>query len=67
MRDKMIPNYRPYLNTHVNIIAVLLWNSNSLLQFPLTVIQGAHVASFEPTRDTVEVKGMLRAIRGTKE
>lgn len=67
MRDKMVPNHRPYLDTHVNIIAGFLRNSNSLLQFPLTIIQRAHVASFEPTRDAVEVKGMLRAIKGTKE
>ena len=30
-----------------------------LLEFPLTVVQRAHLTSLQPTRDTVEMEGML--------
>jgi len=30
-----------------------------LLELPLSVIQRAHISSFEPSRDTVEVEGMI--------
>lgn len=57
-------NHRPYLKSKLFMMNMTNRSgaANILLQFPLAIIQRTDITRLEPSRDTMEMEGMLTVV-----
>lgn len=57
MKNKKCPSPSGRIRRRAGVRTILLMAI--LLEFPLTIVQGAHLSCLEPTRNAVKVEGMI--------